>query len=487
MQTQTVSTSLEEYFEPFRENILGASDTCRTHYGEFPVVYADWIAEGRLYGPIEEILSQKLGPYVANPHSYSSYTGQNISEAYRIARQIIRRHVNASSTDILVTTGHGMTGALQRFIQILDLKFNFAENKPAVFITHMEHHSNHTTWQQSGADVFVIPPDENGLPDPAELEKLLSENESRKIKIGSFTASSNVTGIITPYHKLAGIMHKAGGFCFIDFAASAPYVEIDMHPENDDERLDAVFFAPHKFLGGPGSCGILVFGESLHSGIPSLSGGGNVKWTQPGGSFGYSKDIETQEDGGTPAYLQTIRTSLAIRLKENMGVGNIKARERELMDIAIPRMKQFEGCELLGCENDDLPKIGAISFNIKGLHYNLVVRLLNDRFGIQTRGGWSCASTYGHYLFQLTKEESDALVSRIDSGDFTGKPGWVRISLHPTMTNESLEYCLNAIEEICRNGGEWASDYAYDSSDNEYYPVNPEHKPSHNVMSLFEF
>ncbi len=470
-EIQAIKTTREQQFREFRDNTLGGGKYCQTRYGKFPVLYADWIAEGRLYGPIERIISEKLGTFVANPHSYSSYTGQNISGAYNEARKIIRQHVNASSDDILVTTGHGMTGALERLIQILDQNFDFKHTKPAVFITHMEHHSNHTTWQQAGADIFVIPPDEKGLPDINSLDEMLELNKERTLKIGSFTACSNVTGIVTPYYQLAEVMHKHDGLCFVDFAASAPYVNMDMHPSHPGQSLDALFFAPHKFLGGPGSCGVLVFDRALHCGVPSVSGGGNVKWTQPGGGFGFSKDIEIQEDSGTPAYIQTIRTALAIKLKEKMGVSNIRHREEELLGRAVDRLKPIKEVELLGCEEDGIEKIGVISFNLTGLHYNLVVRLLNDRFGIQTRGGWSCASTYGHYLFNLTQDESDQLVSRIESGDFTGKPGWVRISLHPTMTDQELDYCLDAIETIVEKGQEWSAEYEYNTSDNEYYHI----------------
>ena len=486
MKVQESKETLESYFEPFRNQILGGNDKCTTPYGNFPVVYADWIAEGRLYQPIEENIIHKVSPFIANPHSYSSYTGQNISEAYSEARRIIRKHINAGDSDILVTTGHGMTGALQRLIQILDLRFDLRNNRPAVFITHMEHHSNHTTWEQCGADIFIVPPDENGIPITEKLREMVDKEKNRKILIGSFTGASNVTGIITPYHELASIMHSYGGLCFVDFAASAPYVNMDMNPPKGEEKLDAVFFAPHKFLGGPGSCGVLVFDKEMHSGVPSLSGGGNVKWTQPTGGYGYSKDIETQEDGGTPAYLQTIRTALAIKLKEKMGVDNIKKREEELLKRALASMKKMPRVELLACDKDGYDKIGVVSFNISGLHYNLIVRLLNDRFGIQTRGGWSCASTYSHYLFNLSKNDSNALVDRIESGDFTGKPGWVRISLHPTMTDADLDYCLKALDTICKKGDEWGESYSYNSSDNEYYPRGVDRNIKPDVSKLFE-
>ncbi len=461
---------LEKHFQKFKNGIVGNGNTCKTSYGQFPVVYADWIAEGRLYKPIEDALVDNFGPFVANPHSYSSFTGQRITASYKKAREIIKNHVNANESDLLITVGHGMTGAMERLIKILEAKFNLfnCEEKAVVFISHMEHHSNHTVWNHPNIELVVVPPGTNGNIDPSNLKESISHYKNRKIKIGSFTGCSNVTGIITPYHQLAEIMHDNAGICFVDFAASAPYVNMNMNPKDPKQKLDAILFAPHKFLGGPGTCGVLIINESLHSGKPSIAGGGNVKWTLPPFKYGVSLNLEIQEDSGTPAYMQTIKTALAIKLKEDMGVANINAREKHLLDMAIDRLKNNPEIDLLGCDSDH-EKIGVLSFNIKGLHYNVVVRLLNDRFGIQTRGGWSCASTYSYYLFDFLRNDSESLANRIQDGNLTGKPGWVRLSLHPTISNEELEYCLKSIEEIASNK-HWGDKYFYNSSDNEYYP-----------------
>ncbi|MDH5379790.1 MAG: aminotransferase class V-fold PLP-dependent enzyme, partial [Cyclobacteriaceae bacterium] len=339
------------------------------------------------------------------------------------------------------------------------------------FITQMEHHSNHTTWLQNGAEVVILPAGKAGLVDPKILSQKLKKYQNRSVKIGSFSASSNVTGIITPYYKLAEIMHEEGGICVMDFAASAPYVNMNMHPKNKNAYLDAVLFAPHKFLGGPGTCGVLVINKSLHPGFPTISSGGNVKWTLPSGEYGVSDNLEQMEDNGTPAFIQTIRTALAIHLKEEMQVELIHKREKQLMDRAFKRLKVIPEVSIMDGEVK-ADRIGVVSFNIEGLHYNLVVRLLNDRFGIQTRGGWSCASNYAYHLFDYDLKGSKELIDRIKTGNMTGKPGWARLSLHPTMSNEDLDYCLEAIEKLVEHGENWAKDYQYHPADNEYYPVN---------------
>ncbi|WBU88635.1 aminotransferase class V-fold PLP-dependent enzyme [Cellulophaga omnivescoria] len=467
-----VDKSLENYFQQFSKGVVGNKHYFKTLYGQQKLVYADWIASGRLYAPIEEKMQYNIGPMVANTHSFSSETGKASTYAYKLARKIIKEHVNANEDDILVTTGTGMTGAIVKLQRIIGLRKSFKhkpnkQDRPVVFITHMEHHSNHVSWMETLADVVILDCDENKLVDVNSLEQKLLEYADRPIKIGAFTACSNVTGIITPYQELAKIMHKHNGYCVVDFAASAPYVKMDMHPADPEAYLDAIAFSPHKFLGGPGSCGVLVFNKKLYNAkCPDTPGGGNVKWTNPWGSYSYFDDIEVKEDGGTPGFLQTIRAALAIRLKDQMEVTKIHKREEELLQLSYQKLSEINGLEILG--STDVPRIGCISFTIKNIHYNLIVRLLNDRFGIQVRGGWSCASTYGHYLFDIDKKESKKITRNIIQKDLTNKPGWVRLSLHPLMTNEDIIFISDALKEIQKKIALWKCDYQYNSNTNEW-------------------
>jgi len=346
------------------------------------------------------------------------------------------------------------------------------DERPIVFVTHMEHHSNQTSWLETICEVRVIPATSDGLVDLAGLDQLLDEYRGRAVKIASVTSCSNVTGIITPYHDIAERMHRAGGVCFVDFAASAPYIEIDMHPAGrPDAGLDAIFFSPHKFLGGPGTSGILIFNKRLYRNrIPDNPGGGTVDWTNPWGQHKYVDDVEAREDGGTPGFLQAIRTALAMQLKDAMGVANILAREHQLLDLIWPQMQAIAGLRILAANQRE--RIGCISFYIDDLHYNLAVKLLNDRFGIQVRGGCSCAGTYGHYLLQVSHEHSKSITDQISCGILTDKPGWVRLSLHPTMTNAEAQFIVDAIRELAGKHREWAKDYRYCSRTNEFAHVN---------------
>lgn len=475
-QSLEAISDLEAYFQPFRENIVGIDHRFTSPYGEKKILYADWTASGRLYKSIEEKFLHEIGPFVANTHTETSITGASMTLAYHEARHIIKKHVNANDDDVLICTGSGMTGAVNKFQRILGLKVseglkNYTQIpvdlKPLIFVSHMEHHSNQISWMETIADVEVIPCNDAGLICLDNFEALLQKHADRKIKIASVTACSNVTGIKSNYYAIAKKIHQHGGLCFVDFACSAPYVDIDMHPSDPREALDAIFFSPHKFLGGPGSSGILVFHKDLYGNmIPDNPGGGTVTFTDPWGGRDYIHDIETREDGGTPAFLQTIKVAMAMQLKDQMGVENILAREHEINSRIFDRLSRIEGLTILAGEHKE--RLGIFSFYIKGIHYNLVAKYLNDRFGIQSRGGCSCAGTYGHYLFNLSKVVSDVINEMIKAGCQTDKPGWVRISVHPTMKNAEIDYICDALEQIVANHEEWEQDYAYNLISNDF-------------------
>lgn len=499
-------SELELYFDQFRRNIIGIDAIINTPYGSRNLVYADWIASGRLYKPIEERIINEIGPMVGNTHSESTSTGRAMTQAYHEAQKIVKNHVNANSDDLLLFTGSGMTSALGKLQRILGLKvpeqsirycvFSHDqyrkcrdipnENRPVVFITHTEHHSNHTSWLETLADVVVLEPSADLTVDPDSLRKEIIKYRNRPLLIGSFSACSNVTGYKPPYYELARIMHENKGYCFVDFAASAPYVDINMHPSNKMEQLDAIFFSPHKFLGGPGSAGVLIFSKELYKNdIPDTPGGGTVKWTNRWGGYSYISDVEVKEDGGTPGFLQGIRAALAIRIKEMMGTDKIQAREKELIATTFNGLSKIKGLHILAdCISE---RLGVFSFYTDNVHHNLITRLLNDKFGIQVRGGCSCAGTYGHFLLNVDFNLSKKITDRIEAGDLSMKPGWVRLSLHPTMTNDELIYIIDAIDATIRNAEDWKKDYVYDKHTNEFEHVGTVKGKSSEYMNWFIF
>ncbi|OWY26177.1 aminotransferase class V-fold PLP-dependent enzyme [Sphingobacteriales bacterium UPWRP_1] len=497
--TETISrntSALEAYFEPIRQQVVGYNQFFVTPYGRKRILYADWTASGRLYAPIEHRLSEELGPFVGNTHTETTETGKSMTMAYHLAQKKIKQHVNAGTHDVLLLAGSGMTGAVNRLQRILGLRIpeKWASSvqipeaeRPVVFVTHMEHHSNHTSWLETLATVECIMPDEQGLVNLQYLKMLLDKYQNRQIKIASVTACSNVTGVQTPYHEIARIMHRNGGLCFVDFACSAPYIPINMHPQGDeDAKLDAIYFSPHKFLGGPGTPGVLIFDSKLYTNkVPDCPGGGTVAWTNPWGEHKFLDDIEAREDGGTPAFMQTIKAAMAIQLKEKMGVDNMLQREKELLQILFFGLKRIPGVHILAENIED--RLGVVSFYIDGLHYNLGVTLLNDRFGIQVRGGCSCAGTYGHFLLNIPQNTSHDITSEIDAGDLSRKPGWMRASVHPVMTNAEVRLLVDAIAELAANHRTWAEDYVYNPHTNEFCHQTHPDATAQRVKTWFEW
>ena len=474
---------LEHYFTKFRNQIIGIDHTFESPYGTQKLIYTDWTASGRLYRTIEDKIVNEFGPFVANTHTETSTSGAAMTLAYHEARNIIKKHVGANANDVLITDGSGMTGVVNKFQRILGLKVsenlkaytNIPEEiRPIVFVSHMEHHSNQTSWLETIADVEVVPCDDAGLVCLKSFEKCIKKYEKRLFKIASITACSNVTGIKTAYHKVAKLIHKYNGLCFVVFACSAPYVDINMHPENKEEYLDAIFFSPHKFLGGPGASGVLVFNKKLYKNIvPDNPGGGTVSYTNPWGQHDYFDDIETREDGGTPGFLQVIKIALSIQLKDKMGTENIKKREDEINKTVFKTLESIADIKILAPNHKD--RLSIFSFYFEKYHFNLVVKLLNDRFGIQTRGGCSCAGTYGHFLLNVNQETSNRIKDEILHGCNTQKPGWIRLSIHPTITTDELNFICKSLKDLSDSIENWSKDYRYDSVKNEYIhkTVNP--------------
>jgi selenocysteine lyase/cysteine desulfurase len=472
--------NLEHFFEQFRKNIIGLDQQFTTPYGVKDIIYTDWTASGRLYQPIEDKISNQFGPFVANTHTETSTCGAVMTLAYHEARKIIKQHVGANANDVLITEGSGMTGVVNKFQRILGLKICDSlkeytqvpeELKPVVFISHMEHHSNQTSWLETIADVVVVPCDHSGLICIDSFEKTIQKYEHKKMKIASITSCSNVTGIKTNYHEVAKLIHAYDGLCFVDFACSAPYIDIDMHPEGEGEHLDAIFFSPHKFLGGPGSSGVLVFNKDLYKNmVPDNPGGGTVTFTNPWGEHGYFNDIETREDGGTPAFLQTIRIALSMQLKDKMGTENIKKRENEVNKTLFETLESLSGVTILAPEQKD--RLSIFSFYFEDYHFNLVVKLLNDRFGIQTRGGCSCAGTYGHFLLNVDQQKSKEIATQILEGCSIEKPGWIRLSVHPTITDKEVAFICESLQELSKNIEAWSLDYKYINEKNDFAHIS---------------
>ncbi len=459
-----------------RQGVIGKNAFIRTPHGLLPKRYFDYTASGLPFAAIEDLVRERVLPWMANTHTDASATGGYMTELYNQAHRTAARHLNADDDDVVIFCGSGATGAINKLVRAIGLlvpepiertvkvKSQISDlERPVVFISKMEHHSNDLPWRESIVDVVMVGFDKDGRVSATELASLLADPRyaRRPLKIGSFCAASNVTGIKNDVDALARAMHVHGGFACFDYAAAAPYVDIDMHPGNDPAlRKDAVFISMHKFLGGPQAPGLLVANRRLfRSHVPVEPGGGTVVYTSPW-DWRYTGDLTHREEGGTPDVVGAIRAGLAFELKERVGTDRIERVEADFVKRAIERLRAHPKINILG--DLEAPRLGILSlvFDEGRLHHNLAARLLSDRWGIQTRGGCMCAGTYGHELLGIGAARSFEIRCALDQGDEAQKPGWLRVSFSPATTEEDFQVLLDAIVELADNWQEWAREYS---------------------------
>ncbi len=479
-------------FARLRDEVIGMDAPIETPFGARTMSYCDYTASGRGLHFVERYLQGMLQHY-ANTHTEDDLSGRATSRLLHDAEGAIKRAVNAGPNGRLIACGTGATGAIDKLQQILGVAFTpatrsrfdeqlaqflgvdrarefraFQEGRqPVVFVGPYEHHSNEISWRQGLATVVTVALGADGGMDLDHLAALLRAPEHQnRPRIGSFSAASNVTGMRTPVEEIAALLHRHSAIACFDFAASGPYAAIDMN-RSGDEWIDAIFLSPHKFIGGPGSSGVLVFNSRLYRQdlAPTVAGGGTVDYVSPTDQD-FVTDIEVREKAGTPGILQTVRAALAFEIKQALTPAAIEARELALLTRAFERWRGIPGLEILG-NPDPARRVGIVAFNVRDprggvLHPRFVTLLLNDLFGIQSRAGCSCAGPYGHRLLSIDGEISERYRAWVRKGYHGIKPGWCRVGFHFVMDDVDADYVIEAVEFVATAGYKFLPLYVFD-------------------------
>lgn len=448
------------------KGLVGATARVSGPFGSKPLVYADYVASGRALHQVEHFVLEEVLPFYANSHTEASFCGAAMTRMRREARAVIGGLCGCTDQHAVIFTGSGATAGLNRLVSLLGVTDTLAAGgRVRVIIGPYEHHSNILPWRESGAQVVEIAEAATGGPDLAQLAQVLQDT-SFDLTICTLSAASNITGIISDVAAITALVKAAGAKMVWDYAGAGPYLPIAMAGA-EQAQIDAIVVSPHKFIGGPGASGVLlVRRDAVVTRKPTWPGGGTVKFVSPH-SHDYSDNLEAREEAGTPNVVGDIRAALAFLVKDAIGAQAMAERNLELTRRAFSAWQGIPQLHLLGLTAPQ--RLPIFSFQVsdgKGgyVHQQLVTRMLSDRFGIQARGGCACAGPYVHRLLEIDEHGSQAIRQAILSGNEIHKPGFTRLNFSVLLSDEKVQFILDAVAQLARDAAEFEVHYAVDPS-----------------------
>ncbi len=445
--------STDDRLAQIQRGLIGDGMVFETPFGPQELLYADYVASGRALRQVEAFVAEEVLPIYANSHTEASYCGQSITRMREEARNIIAQEIGATDDCHVIFSGNGATEGLNRIVALLQFRERVAAGENIqVFIGPYEHHSNILPWRESGATVCEIAEAASGGVDLEALRVALDGAAGADLIVGSFSAASNVTGLLSEPDAVTRLLKRHGALAIWDYACAAPYLEMSMTPSVDAAK-DAIVFSAHKFPGGPGASGVLVVRDTIvQSAVPTAPGGGTVSFVSPWTQV-YSRHVEDREEAGTPNVIGDIRAALAMLVKSAIGTAYIGARDEALRQRALAAWRDVPGLRLLG-QSEETQALPIFSFQINGpegrVHHQLITRMLSDRFGVQARGGCACAGPYAHRLLGIDQVASGALQARLAAGEELQKPGWTRLNLSYLHTDAQADRIIAAVAEVAR-------------------------------------